>query len=93
MRGKHFNNGRLYEFRGITPADAGKTRHRVQRLLVRRDHPRGCGENHVGLNATMCMKRITPADAGKTYQCIPSLLEDQDHPRGCGENLRGTCLK
>ena len=29
MRGKHFNDGKLYEFRGITPADAGKTRLRA----------------------------------------------------------------
>ena len=33
--------------RGITPADAGKTRGRLSSLQCCPDHPRGCGENQI----------------------------------------------
>ena len=45
MRGKLHGPRRHGENRGITPADAGKTRTRPNPNNVRQDHPRGCGEN------------------------------------------------
>ena len=45
MRGKPMPSRRGVRVRGITPADAGKTRERGTHKACRRDHPRGCGEN------------------------------------------------
>ena len=45
MRGKHLRTEFPREADGITPADAGKTIIIFQAHLVRKDHPRGCGEN------------------------------------------------
>ena len=45
MRGKLFGYLALREACGITPAHAGKTRKAVSYWIIRRDHPRACGEN------------------------------------------------
>ena len=45
MRGKLEDKMRVYIESRITPADAGKTVYRRDSLHLRKDHPRGCGEN------------------------------------------------
>ena len=45
MRGKQVYPSAISPPRGITPADAGKTRSLSAILPRARDHPRGCGEN------------------------------------------------
>ena len=45
MRGKRPHEPQICAFEGITPADAGKTKHAANRVNLLRDHPRGCGEN------------------------------------------------
>ena len=45
MRGKREFAKLGLEYRGITPADAGKTNAYLLGKLFRWDHPRGCGEN------------------------------------------------
>ena len=45
MRGKRGHSDRPAQSRRITPADAGKTRDQNRIASVRKDHPRGCGEN------------------------------------------------
>ena len=45
MRGKRLLENHAESEPGITPADAGKTRHGQTRRHDAGDHPRGCGEN------------------------------------------------
>ena len=45
MRGKPRWSSGVDAARRITPADAGKTVYRRDSLHLRKDHPRGCGEN------------------------------------------------
>ena len=45
MRGKPVTKQLWHRRVGITPADAGKTRHAMLAANRRWDHPRGCGEN------------------------------------------------
>ena len=86
MRGKQPNYGIIYAEDRITPADAGKTYlHRPDRA-VKRDHPRGCGENKAREYSPLALNGITPADAGKTSRPFQKVRQAQDHPRGCGEN-------
>ena len=45
MRGKHDGGLTAWTGKGITPADAGKTRRCCAHRPKFQDHPRGCGEN------------------------------------------------
>ena len=45
MRGKLPTLHLLKLHNGITPADAGKTKHKTLSHSLHKDHPRGCGEN------------------------------------------------
>ena len=45
MRGKQGYRPRIRVAAGITPADAGKTLQSLSMKAVKKDHPRGCGEN------------------------------------------------
>ena len=47
MRGKRVCRRNRHIKSGITPADAGKTADEIADDIIRRDHPRGCGENCV----------------------------------------------
>ena len=47
MRGKHNKREQYYQREGITPAHAGKTHSKGGSALMRRDHPRACGENQL----------------------------------------------
>ena len=46
MRGKLFDFPACTAGIGITPADAGKTHRKANRVGKKEDHPRGCGENN-----------------------------------------------
>ena len=53
MRGKLSKSSKTAPSRGITPADAGKTKAALEDSSEAQDHPRGCGENpttHIRLN-------------------------------------------
>ena len=67
MRGKHSVKTDKQAQNGITPADAGKTRHNFATVTKVGDHPRGCGENDGWQKKLEEQAGITPADAGKTY--------------------------
>ena len=45
MRGKQHPQSQVLCFARITPADAGKTVAALATSAVKKDHPRGCGEN------------------------------------------------
>ena len=50
MRGKQPPTASELTLQRITPADAGKTLAVAFQLEIKRDHPRGCGENRESLN-------------------------------------------
>ena len=50
MRGQHHNWGSTRYANGITPALAGTTRSSHRVTVIKRDHPRACGDNDVILN-------------------------------------------
>ena len=52
---------------GITPAYAGKRKHRNQRNDRRRDHPRVCGEKTLYRRATAQMLGSPPRMRGKAH--------------------------
>ena len=66
MRGKLVGNAVFVPTVRITPADAGKTNYMEILMNLRKDHPRGCGENATVEGNKPLRTRITPADAGKT---------------------------
>ena len=69
MRGKRNSRSVRCRSAGITPADAGKTRHTSRRDGSRQDHPRGCGENE-GVYLFAPPKRGSPPRMrGKPYWC------------------------
>ena len=70
MRGKLHGPRRHGENRGITPADAGKTRTRPNPNNVRQDHPRGCGENAMGQGILALALGSPPRMRGK-----PSVID------------------
>ena len=48
MRGKDFSDFFKVRMTGITPAYAGKSLAQSSAKQVSKDHPRVCGEKHVG---------------------------------------------
>ena len=86
VRGKRLMCGFCVPELGITPAGAGKTRHKADHDKRPEDHPRRCGENVAALISILLLVRITPAGAGKTIVATESTDKITDHPRRCGEN-------
>ena len=52
MRGKALTNGACVSEVRITPAYAGKSTHHYSEVIVKKDHPRVCGEKLRPQNAT-----------------------------------------
>ena len=65
MRGKPLSLEWALAWRGITPADAGKTPETVMKWWLEKDHPRGCGENTRNLKASGKRKGSPPRMRGK----------------------------
>ena len=65
MRGKHGFHTCAHLVRGITPADAGKTRLIGMPFCQLWDHPRGCGENHIQRKLSVCKQGSPPRMRGK----------------------------
>ena len=65
MRGKHKLGLLSNKWRGITPADAGKTFRRELQENPCEDHPRGCGENNLKKNVTHLWRGSPPRMRGK----------------------------
>ena len=87
MRGKGRGPLDALGDQGITPAYAGKRKGAHELWQKLKDHPRICGEKHVGGRVRIFGEGITPAYAGKRLgRCKPQRLT-RDHPRICGEKL------
>ena len=90
MRGAHPQDIPPLRGSGIIPADAGSTLILIHTILLRQDHPRGCGEHcTTGLQCDQRQPadRIIPADAGSTGTGHSQWSITEDHPRGCGEHF------
>ena len=70
MRGKVFVQFAYLQCRGITPAHAGKSGADGSHAGGLEDHPRACGEKHVGQDVRVEIEWITPAHAGKCFQWL-----------------------
>ena len=71
----------------ITPAHAGNTLIAEYIIILRRDHPRACGEYTPAPARSGPLAGITPAHAGNTDGITLYLWCVWDHPRACGEYL------
>ena len=65
MRGKRQQNVPARRKGGITPADAGKTNQQAAHNQAHRDHPRGCGENYLGVGFALLSLGSPPRMRGK----------------------------
>ena len=65
MRGKPHALPAATAWDGITPADAGKTYGYADHVPLKGDHPRGCGENWIGLISAVYTAGSPPRMRGK----------------------------
>ena len=65
VRGKRLMCGFCVPELGITPAGAGKTRHKADHDKRPEDHPRRCGENHIQRKLSVCKQGSPPQVRGK----------------------------
>ena len=75
MRGKRSFSSADSTPSGITPADAGKTRHTRRRDRARQDHPRGCGENYRRVKRNRLNRGSPPRMRGK--RATDELTQDE----------------
>ena len=91
MRGKrlhqHDGSGRG----GITPARAGKTRPSRNRGCNRGDHPRACGENHIGTVAQGQAEGSPPRVRGKPVAAINIATSEGITPARAGKTYAFFC--
>ena len=69
----------------ITPADAGKTTLKRQRLSGAKDHPRGCGENRLMLSLQLAVRGSPPRMRGKQTKYILLLQPVRITPADAGK--------
>ena len=92
VRGKRHKVWDAYEFDGITPAGAGKTRQPTPPNLNITDHPRRCGENFYLQPLMPGIMGSPPQVRGKQRGGLPENLKPRITPAGAGKTLRlSTC--
>ena len=67
MRGKESDEIVLLALVGITPAYAGKSTHHYSEVIVKKDHPRVCGEKWQGLQRVGNLSGSPPRMRGKVF--------------------------
>ena len=78
---------------GIIPADAGSTSRWLHGLLIRKDHPRGCGEHLMVCGPIAFLSGSSPRMRGALSYLSGTIIQTQtDHPRGCGEHHTHTLI-
>ena len=65
VRGKGVMHQVFFAFFGITPACAGKSYHAWHMVVIVWDHPRVCGEKHLGSIIRVCLVGSPPRVRGK----------------------------
>ena len=86
VRGKRLMCGFCVPELGITPAGAGKTRHKADHDKRPEDHPRRCGENAASTAFMLAASGSPPQVRGKRSGTNIYSSVGSDHPRRCGEN-------
>ena len=71
----------------ITPAYAGKSVSLQNHEILRRDHPRLCGEKALICAASVSSLGSPPPMRGKGRSSYQRNQNKQDHPRLCGEKV------
>ena len=74
----------------ITPADAGKTARASRDRQTERDHPRGCGENHLPPGTAAPFKGSPPRMRGKLSHCCLDSSYVGITPADAGKTARCT---
>ena len=85
MRGKAGTESSTPTSARITPAYAGKRNGQSPTMLLRRDHPRVCGEKNAILSGRKTEPGSPPRMRGKVRPSGSLLCLNRDHPRVCGE--------
>ena len=85
MRGKPPGKCKLFELRGITPADAGKTFSHTTLPHSGQDHPRGCGENVRAVTALSAHAGSPPRMRGKLSNCSTYVEYERITPADAGK--------
>ena len=85
MRGKQGQGRTAARAWGITPAHAGKTQGSLRRPLLKRDHPRACGENFLGLNTPVFALGSPPRMRGKHDRELQALAQEGITPAHAGK--------
>ena len=88
MRGKLEDKMRVYIESRITPADAGKTVYRRDSLHLRKDHPRGCGENSRNAPVANSVRGSPPRMRGKRTPKKTQIQMDRITPADAGKTVR-----
>ena len=86
MRGTHLRNQVKNLSDRIIPADAGNTCTLLLIRILKRDHPRGCGEHSLFVMALNRFRGSSPRMRGTPYMMEHGAITVPDHPRGCGEH-------
>ena len=88
MRGKQYRLPAVHGYRGITPADAGKTYTKRETKKVGRDHPRGCGENNTISPAMQVKLGSPPRMRGKHGGAVQGAAQLGITPADAGKTPR-----
>ena len=87
-RGKDDEHDDLDELLGITPAWAGKSTVRDQRVSVQEDHPRVGGEKSVTVILRVLTEGSPPRGRGKVCQHLPQRARSRITPAWAGKRRR-----
>ena len=87
MRGKPLKRVPALRRKGITPADAGKTKKLQFAADGMEDHPRGCGENQNGHKRRYELPGSPPRMRGKQRQVYEAFADYRITPADAGKTF------
>ena len=93
MRGKVHTSSGIFEFRGITPAYAGKRYFRGSALDSERDHPRLCGEKRIFGAFLVLPLGSPPPMRGKAHACTSKKHRRRITPAYAGKSRNGVFVR
>ncbi len=88
MRGTRDVVNIIWECRRITPAHAGNTKCLKEKLRVKRDHPRACGEHTSIFSASKCCLGSPPRMRGTLDILVANIDRFRITPAHAGNTLR-----
>ena len=85
MRGKHSIKRKRNEIFRITPAHAGKTLTKRKVIVLKKDHPRACGENRNGIRQSTKRIGSPPRMRGKRLDALKNFAHERITPAHAGK--------